>query len=57
MSIDSTTACDEPLPPYWGGNNIPDSHLRKFSLRGCAADPDRDEPEDGDLARFIRDQL
>jgi hypothetical protein len=39
-----------------GGNNIPESYLRKLGLRGETGKRD-DDPEDGDLARFIRDEL
>ena len=39
------------------GNNIPDSHLRRFSLRGAGPEPRQDEPEDSALARFIQEQL
>ena len=40
-----------------GGNNIPESHLRRFGLRGSGPDHDHCEPVDSDLARFIREQL
>lgn len=40
-----------------GGNNIPESYLRKLRLKGGEPPAEEGDPEDADLARFLKDEL